>query len=62
MKVKAIKDYFDLELNRAVKELDEFEVSSARAKELAGANNKAKQPLVKILESKKKSTPKKEAK
>lgn len=51
MKVKAIKDYFDLELNRAVKALDEFEVSAARAKELASVNNKAKQPLVEILES-----------
>lgn len=51
MKVKAIKDYFDLELNRAVKALDEFEVSAARAKELASEKNKAKQPLVEILES-----------
>ena len=51
MKVKALKDYFDLELNRAVKALDEFEVSVKRAKELAGADNKAKQPLVEIIEA-----------
>lgn len=51
MKVKAIKNYFDLELNKAVKALDEFEVSDARAKELASKENKAKQPLVEILES-----------
>ena len=50
MKVKAIKDYFDLEMNKAVKALDEFEVSDARAKELASAKNKSKQPLVEILE------------
>lgn len=51
MKVKAIKDYFDLELNKAVKALEEFEVSDARAKELAGSDNKAHQPLVEILEA-----------
>lgn len=50
MKVKAIKDYFDLELNKAVKALDEFEVADARAKELASAKNKAHQPLVEIIE------------
>lgn len=59
MKVKAIKDYFDLEMKKAVKALDEFEVSDARAKELAGSNNKAKQPLVEILETP--TTPKKVA-
>lgn len=61
MKVKAIKDYFDLELNRAVKALDEFEVSAGRAKELAGSDNKAMQPLVEIIEeaAPKKSTKKK---
>ena len=50
MKVKAIKDYFDLEMNRSVKELEEFEVSEARASVLAGSNNKAMQPLVEIIE------------
>ena len=50
MKVKAIKDYFDLEMNKSIKALDEYEVSDARAKELAGKDNKAKQPLVRIIE------------
>lgn len=50
MKVRALKDYYDLELNKAVKALDEFEVADARAKELASAKNKAKQPLVEIVE------------
>lgn len=61
MKVKAIKDYFDLELNKAVKALDEFEVSEARAKELSGSDNKAKQPLVEVIEATP-TTPKKVAK
>lgn len=60
MRVKAIKDYFDLEMNKAVKALDEFEVSDVRAKELSGSQNKAKQPLVEILETP--TTPKKVAK
>lgn len=51
MKVKAIKDYFDLELNKSIKALDEFEVSDARAKELASKENKAKQSLVEIIEA-----------
>lgn len=59
MKVKVIKDYFDLELNKAVKALDEYEVSAARAKELAGSDNKAHQPLVEILETTKKVAKKK---
>lgn len=50
MKVRALKDYYDLELNKTVKALDEFEVADARAKELASAKNKAKQPLVEIVE------------
>ena len=58
MKVKALKDYFDLELNRAVKALDEFEVSAARARELAGADNKARQPLVEIIKATSPPTPK----
>lgn len=50
MKVRAIKEYFDLELEKAVQPLEEFEVSAARAKELAGSENKAHQPLVEIIE------------
>lgn len=59
MKVKAIKEYYDLELNKLVKPQDEYEVSEARAKELAGSDNKAKQPLVEILEAATPTTPKK---
>ena len=62
MKVKAIKDYFDLELNRAVKNLEEFEVSAARAKELSGTENKARQKLVEIIEPPKKKVKKSEVK
>lgn len=62
MKVKCIKAYFDLEMNRAVKELEEFEVTAARGKELSGWNNKAGIPLVEILETAKKKASKKEAK
>lgn len=59
MKVKCIKDYFDLEMNRAVKALEEFEVTAARGRELAGTKNKAGMPLVEILETAKKKTAKK---
>ena len=62
MKVKAIKDYFDLELNRAVKNLEEFEVSATRAKELSGTENKARQKLVEIIEPPKKKVKKSEVK
>lgn len=54
MKVKCIKAYFDLEMNRAVKELEEFEVTAARGKELSSRNNKAGIPLVEIIETPKK--------
>lgn len=59
MKVKCIKDYFDLEMNRAVKALEEFEVTAARGRELASAKNKAGFPLVEIIEAPKKKTAKK---
>lgn len=61
MKVKAIKDYYDLELEKFVSTGDEFEVSENRAKELAGSENKAKQPLVEIIKAAP-TTPKKVAK
>lgn len=60
MKVKAIKDYFDLELNRTIQNLEEFEVSAARAKELSGTENKARQKLVEIIEPAKKKVKKSE--
>lgn len=50
MKVKAIKDYNDLVLNKLIKEGTEFEVSEARAKELSTTNNKAGMVLVEVLE------------
>lgn len=40
MKIKAIKDYYDLQLNRAVKCGEEIEVADARAKALCTTNNK----------------------
>ena len=60
MKVKAIKDYFDLELNRTIQNLEEFEVSAARAKELSSTENKARQKLVEIIEPAKKKVKKSE--
>ena len=41
MKVKAIKDFYDLERKVNVKAGDEFEVSEARGKALTTTNNKA---------------------
>lgn len=41
MKVKAIKDFYDLVRQLNVKAGDEFEVSEARGKELTSVNNKA---------------------
>ena len=41
MKVKAIKDYFDLELKKMIKVGTELEVSDKRGKELTTVNNKA---------------------
>ena len=49
MKVKAIKQYYDLDLKKVVKAGDEFEVTNARAKELSTANNKAGKKLVEII-------------
>ena len=41
MRVKCIKDYYDLELKKSVKAGDEFEVSDARGQALTTTNNKA---------------------
>lgn len=51
MKVKAIKDYYDLELKKDIKAGDEYDVTEARAKELSTTANKAKQALVEIIEA-----------
>ena len=50
MKVKAIMNYFDKQLNRMVEALEEFEVSEDRAKALSTNNNDAMQPLVEIID------------
>lgn len=59
MKVRCIKKYYDLEMERAVAELEEYEVSEARAKELSTVNNKSGHILVEIIEKAKKPAPKK---
>ena len=41
MKVKCIKDYYDLELKRTVKADEEIEVTAARGKALTTTENKA---------------------
>lgn len=45
MRVKCIKDYYDLELKKNVAKDDEFEVDDARGKALTTHNNKAGYPL-----------------
>ena len=49
MKVKAIKDFYDLERKVNVKAGDEFEVSEARGKALTTTNNKAGCVLCEVL-------------
>lgn len=50
MKIRAIKDFNDLKRGKFVTAGEEYEVSEARAKELSGCDNKAKQALVEIIE------------
>jgi len=52
MKVKAIRDYYDLKLkkNVLVKDNEVFEVSEERAKELTTADNKAGYPVCVVVE------------
>ena len=59
--VKAIKNYYDLQLEHSVETGEEFKVSEARAEELSTANNKAGEPLVKIVTTSKKTGKKKAA-
>lgn len=49
MRVKCVKPYHDLKLNKDIKLDDEFEVDEARAKELSSVNNKAGCVLVEII-------------
>ena len=45
MKVKCIKDYYDIELKKTIVNGTEFEVADARGKTLTTHNNKAGYPL-----------------
>lgn len=45
MRVKCIKDYYDLELKKDVFKSEEFDVSDARGKALTTTANKAGYPL-----------------
>lgn len=49
MRVKCVRDYYDLQLKKAIKIDDEFDVSEARARELSSMNNKAGCALVEII-------------
>ena len=49
MKVKCIKSYYDLKLNKTINVGDEFEVTEARAKELSSVNNRAGSVLVEMI-------------
>lgn len=50
MKVRVIKEYYDLELKKTVKVDEEFTVSEARGKALTTKNNKACCVLCKVVE------------
>ena len=49
MLVKCIKDYYDLQLKRAVKVNDTIEVTEERAKALCSAQNKAGAVLCEVI-------------
>jgi len=59
MKIEAVKDYYDLELQKDIKKGDVFEVSAARGKALTTTENKMGYPLCKVIEEPKKTTRKK---
>ena len=50
MKVRVIKQYYDLELKKTVKVDEEFTVTEARGEALTTANNKAGCVLCKVVE------------
>lgn len=50
MKVKCVKDYFDLHLKRTVKKGEALSMPKERAVELSGEQNKAGMPLVEIVQ------------
>lgn len=51
MKVRAIREYYDLELKKSVKVGDELTVSAARGKALSSKNNKAGYILCEVIEA-----------
>lgn len=57
MKVKAIKDYYDLELEKAVKVGQELEMSEERAQKLSSKKNKAGMVLVELMGKKEPEEP-----
>ena len=61
MRVRAICDYYDLDLRKSIKTGDEFDVSEGRAKALSTVNNMARQKLVEIVEEAPKKAPTKKA-
>ena len=59
MKVRALRDYNDLQLKKLIKKGTEFDVPEKRALELSGTDNKAGMALVELLEEAPKAKPKK---
>ena len=51
MRVRAIKDYYDLELKKTVKIGEEFTVTAARGGALTTKNNKAGYALCEVIEA-----------
>lgn len=49
MKVRALKDYYDIALKQTIKKGQEVEMTEERAKELSTEKNKAKMKLVEII-------------
>lgn len=49
MKVRAIKNFYDLKRKQDVKAGDEFDVSEERARELSTANNRAGYAVCEVL-------------
>ena len=51
MRVRAIKDYHDLELKKLIVAGTEFEVAEARGKALSTNNNASGIPLVEVIKA-----------
>ena len=50
-KVRVIKAYYDLKLEKHLNVNDEVDMTEARAKELSGNDNKVGEPLVEIIDA-----------